>query len=374
MSTLSRYHKMSAQDWFASEVLARIIDSCSIPSFVIDRDHNVTHWNTAVEALTGIKRGDILGTDGQWRAFYREKRPVMADLIVDGASEDEIVGFYGRRCRKSSLIKGAYEAGDFFPDLGDKGKYLRITASPIKNDDGATIGGMETLEDVTRRMVAEENLHYYVRAITTAQEEERKRIARELHDDTVQVLTSLSRQIDNYMRGKKSLTPELSRFLSDLQEQLNAGAKSVHSFSQALRLSLLDDLGLIPALRSLVGRVSEGNQVRAVVEVAGEERRLGPEVETAVFRIVQEAVNNIRKHAQPCDASVRVEFAPDKVRVVISDNGKGFDLSEGIDALPRGGKLGLAGIRERVRLLAGTFHVWSSPGQGTRLTLEIPAR
>jgi signal transduction histidine kinase len=296
----------------------------------------------------------------------------MADLIVDGASDSEVQAIYGRRCRKSRLIEGAYEAVLKFPELGEEGRWLRFTASPIKDDDGYIIGAIETLEDVTRRVTATENLRYYLNAMTQAQEDERKRIARELHDDTVQLLGSLSRQLDSFLRTERGLKPEQAAFLKDMQGQLNAGAQSVHRFSQALRLSVLDDLGLIPALRSLVNGLHDRYGVKAELVVRGEAKRLTPEVETALFRIVQEAINNIGKHARASLATVTVEFGKGTVGLTVTDDGKGFDLTGSIEALPRAGKLGLAGMRERVRLLGGTFDLSSAEGKGTRLTASVP--
>lgn len=361
-----------SQDHLGSELLAKIIDGSTIPSFVIDRQHRVIHWNTAIEALTRIKKDDVLDTDGQWRAFYREKRPVMADLIVDGRSDEEIRAVYGRRCRKSHLIEGAYEAVFLFPDLGSGGRWLRFTASPIKDDAETIMGAIETLEDITHRVTAAENMRNYLRAITTAQEEERKRIARELHDDTVQTLASLSRQVDNFLRSEHDLKPEHAAFLKGVQTQLNAGAQSVHRFSQALRLSVLDDLGLIPALRSLVNGIQERHGIKAELTVKAEPRRLTPEVETALFRIVQEALSNISKHAGASEAGVMMEFGKESIRLTIGDNGEGFDLPQTVDGLAQAGKLGMAGMRERVRLLGGTFEVSSAPRRGTHITVEVP--
>lgn len=359
---------------FDSELLVQIIDGSSIASFVIDSQHKVAYWNTAMEVLSGIKREDILGTDGQWQAFYREKRPAMADLIADGAGDKEIEKYYGPSCKKSALIEGAYEAEEFFPDLDPEGKWLRFTASPIKDKNGKNVGVIETLEDVTQRKIAEENLHYYLKAVTSAQEEERKRIARELHDDTAQFLGSLSRELDNFIRKEHGLSPENINFLKDMLARINEGVQNIHRFSQKLRLSVLDDLGLIPALRSLVKTLQDRYGITARFQAAGEAKRYSPEVETAIFRIVQEATTNIGKHSQATEAEVIINFTPEKVHLTISDNGRGFSLTEPVDNLPRIGKLGLAGIRERVHLLGGTINIQSSPGNGTRLEIEIPVR
>jgi len=196
--------------------------------------------------------------------------------------------------------------------------------------------------------------------------------ARELHDDTAQVLGSLSRQLDNFVRKKHGLAPNEVFFLKDLQTQLNRGVRNVHRFIQDLRPSLLDDLGLIPAVRSLTKGLQESDGIGTDLKVLGKERRFSPEVESLMFRIVQEALNNIRRHAQASKAHVVVRFAKDRTKVTISDNGQGFELSGRVDDLPRSGKLGLAGIYERVQLLGGTIELKSTPGKETTLTIDVP--
>jgi PAS domain S-box-containing protein len=362
-----------AQSLLNSEMLGKIIDGSPIATFAINKQHEVTHWNIALESLSGIKREEIIGTDEQWRAFYTEERPVMADLIADGASASEIEAYYQHGCKKNRLIGGAYEAEDFFPALGRNGKWLHFTASPIKDKNGEIIGAIETLEDITERKHAEDNLHYYLREITRAQEEERQRIARELHDDTAQLLGSLSRQLDNLVRKECGLAPNEILLLKDLQTQLNGAVQSVHRFIQGLRPSLLDDLGLIPALRSLAKGLQEYDGIDTELKVCGREKRLLPEVESLLFRIVQEALNNIRRHAQASQAQVVIEFAEDRTRLTISDNGRGFELPGRVDDLPRNGKLGLAGMQERARLLGGTIEIKSTPGKGTTVIIDVPS-
>ena len=360
-----------AQSLLGSQMLANIIDGTSIALFVIDRQHKVTHWNTAIEALSGIKREEVIGTNEQWRSFYSEQRPSMADLIVDGAPADKIKAYYQDKCTRSLLIDGAYKAEDFFPALGSNGKWLHFTASPLKNDNGEVIGAIETLEDITERKRADENLHYYLLEITRAQEEERKRIARELHDDTAQVLASVARQLDNFVRKKHGFTPNEVFFLKGLEARLKSAVRGVNRFVQDLRPSLLDDLGLMPALRSLMRNLQESDGISTDLKVVGEERRFSPEIELLLFRIVQEALNNIRRHAQASETQAVMEFAKDKVKVTITDNGRGFTLSGRVDDLPRSGKLGLAGMQERVRLLGGIIEVKSEPGKGTTLIVEV---
>ena len=138
--------------------LSQIVQGSPIPTFVIDHKHVFVHCNKAFENLTGISAGDIIGTKQQWLAFYPAKRPVLADLIVDGATEEEITGYYGRGYRNSKTIEGAYEAEAFFSNLWEKGKWLFFTAAPLKDDDARIIGAIETLQDITEQKHAEEAL------------------------------------------------------------------------------------------------------------------------------------------------------------------------------------------------------------------------
>jgi PAS domain S-box-containing protein len=137
--------------------LQSIIGSSPIPAFIIGKDHLIIYWNKALEELSGIKSEEVVGTGQQWRAFYKTARPCMADLLVDKVQK-EIPQWYSGKFIKSKLIDGAYEATDFFPELGKKGRWLRFTAAVIRNSKGAVIGAVETLEDITPAKRAEEAL------------------------------------------------------------------------------------------------------------------------------------------------------------------------------------------------------------------------
>ena len=142
----------------SEERLARAVEGNSIPTFLIDGNHTVTHWNKSCENLTGISAAEIVGTQKAWFAFYAEERPVLANLIVDEATEKEIAGYYEGKYHKSILTEGAYECEDFYPDLGGKGKWLFSTASALKNLQGTVIGAIETFQDITERRSMEEQL------------------------------------------------------------------------------------------------------------------------------------------------------------------------------------------------------------------------
>lgn len=134
---------------------SQLVEGNPVATIVIDAEHRVTHWNRACVQLTGVAADDMIGRAEQWRAFYRERRPILADLIVDRALEGEVGQFYPGKYRPSLLIDGAWEAEDFFPSFGDGGRWLFFTAAAIRNDDGEIIGAIETLQDVTERRLAE---------------------------------------------------------------------------------------------------------------------------------------------------------------------------------------------------------------------------
>ena len=135
--------------------LRQIVNGSSVATFVIDENHIVTHWNRACELVTGASAGEIVGTRNQWRAFYPQERPVLADLVLDGAIEGEIERFYRDKFRRSDLIEGAYEVEDYFPAFGDGGRWLYFTAAPMRDSAGRIIGAIETLQDFTERRRAE---------------------------------------------------------------------------------------------------------------------------------------------------------------------------------------------------------------------------
>ncbi len=137
-------------------VIHGIMQGSPIPQFVIDKGHKVIYWNKALEKYSGIRANDIVGTDQHWRAFYKKKRPCMADLLVDDRVED-IPEWYDGKYSRSALLEGAYSAMDFFPELGENGKWLYFTAAAIKSN-GEIIAAVETLEDITERKRAEEQL------------------------------------------------------------------------------------------------------------------------------------------------------------------------------------------------------------------------
>lgn len=160
---IGRFYQIVWRKWAEQELqeseqrLYSILQGSPIATFVLGKDHRVIYWNLAVEVLSKIKAEDIIGTNHHWKAFYNTQRPCMADLLVD-EDLDAIPQWYSGTCTKSKLIAEAYEGMDFFPVLGEKGKWLRFTAAVIRDSSGSLIGAVETLEDITEQKQAEEEL------------------------------------------------------------------------------------------------------------------------------------------------------------------------------------------------------------------------
>ena len=142
-------------------------------------------------------------------------------------------------------------------------------------------------------------------------------------------------------------------------------------FTTNLRPDILDDMGLIPALEWLSDRLRNENGIETKLKIIGKEKRLIPETELSLFRIAQEAMNNVRKHAHASAIEIRIEFTESRITMSVSDNGRGFELPNTISHFAREQKLGLIGIDERVRLHNGVYEVKSSLGKGTTIYIEI---
>jgi len=217
-----------------------------------------------------------------------------------------------------------------------------------------------------------ENMRYYARQITRAQEDERKRIAREAHDETAQILVALSRQLDALMASPRLPSAAFKERLEGVRELTTDALQSVRRFSQDLRPPVLDDLGFVPAIRGLSRQLEQEAGVKTEFRVLGTAYRLSPEEELVLFRIAQESLNNIRRHADASEAKVTVSFRPNNVRMVIEDDGKGFDSPEKFVDLVASGRLGLIGMHERARIVGGALRIDAEPGRGTSVVVDAP--
>ena len=334
--------------------LRRLFENASDAIWTHDLAGNITAANKATEELTGYSVEEL--TKMNARDFLSEESLTLA-------------GQLRRRLFQREPVEQPYEQHLIKKDGTEA---ILMLATSLVTEDGKPIGFQHIARDVTKERWMQDSLRYYLQQITKAQEEERKRIARDLHDDTAQALYALTRQVDNFVRSNSNLPVDNAAFLKDLREQLGKVLQGVRHFSQDLRPSILDDLGLLATLRWLVDELKKQSGIELDLRVLGFERRLEPHVELMLFRIVQEALRNIVKHAEASKVEVEMDFGEDKIRVSISDNGKGFKLSGDLGDLPRVGRLGLAGMEERARLLGGSLRIQTEPDKGTTVMVEVP--
>lgn len=248
--------------------------------------------------------------------------------------------------------------------------FLRLSVNLI-SDNGSPVAFQLIARDVTDEKRMQENLQFYLQEATEAQEEERKRISRELHDETIQELVVLSQKLDMLSVESKSISEEDRKRLENLQQDTGNIMKGVRRLSQDLRPAALDRLGLIPALEWLLTDTEEYSGLKTSITVSGEKRRLPERIELVLFRITQEAIRNTWRHARASRVDLKIVFTKDMVSISVSDDGTGFILPKSMGDLAKEGKLGLAGMHERVRLIGGTMTAQSSPGKGTSIVVEV---
>ncbi|GAI30979.1 unnamed protein product, partial [marine sediment metagenome] len=148
-------------------------------------------------------------------------------------------------------------------------------------------------------------------------------------------------------------------------------SEDIRRLSRDLRPSLLDNMGLVPALRWLLNRLGQEDGIVTEMAVSGVERKLPSEIEVSIFRIVQEALNNVRRHSKASIAVLTLEFNSKSLKIMVHDNGKGFFLRETVGKLAAEGKLGIIGMQQRAQFLSGTLDIHSEPGKGTTVSIEL---
>jgi signal transduction histidine kinase len=216
----------------------------------------------------------------------------------------------------------------------------------------------------------EEEHKIYVAKIIKAQEDERKRISREIHDDTTQRLWILANNTQNLITDElRVLSPITASQLEIIKNEILQISSDAKKLSLALRPGILDDLGLIPAIRWQVEQLSNNN-IEGRIAVEGVPRQLTQEFNMHLFRIVQEALNNTKRHSGANEVLVTLAFHPKTVKLTIWDNGKGFSLRN-IKDISKENKLGIIGLQERVRLLDGVLKINSDHDRGTKVHIEF---
>jgi len=332
-----------------------LFDNASEAIWVHDIKGDILVANKACEKLTGYTRDELVGTN--ITTFLTEE-------FLDTAREV-----------KQKLLEGEAIEQLYEQRLVRKDGTTRIVkmATSLLIIEGEVAGFQNIASDVTEEKHMQDNMRFYVQQITRAQEDERKRIARELHDDMAPTMLLLIQRLDSIAsRTRLKLPNSLKEELEGLRNQAIEALEGLRRCAQDLRPSILDDLGLIVALEWMAEDLVKNYGIDAYVEVVGTERSLPAEVQLLLFRIAQEALSNIRRHAETSTVEVKLEFEDNKVRMTVSDSGKGFELPSHTEGLASLGKLGIIGMYERARLLGGNLKIQSELGKGTQVLAEVP--
>jgi PAS domain S-box-containing protein len=249
---------------------------------------------------------------------------------------------------------------------------ISLSTSEIKNSEGRTIGLIGVASDITERKRAEEELRLLPLRIIEAQEAERLRVARELHDGVNQLIASAKMRLRKVEDGVVSLNPAAREILARCSRLLVQALEENRRIAHNLRPSDLDEFGLAAATRNFCKELQSRTKLKVKYSIARIDQRLAPALELNLFRILQEAVNNIEKHARAGEVRLRIAVHGDSIILRIQDDGRGFDSKRGRAGRGKWRGIGLTNMRERAEFLGGTCTVESAPKQGTTITVRVP--
>lgn len=341
----------AAQEWRVT------FDGMRDPVCLIDRKGHIRRCNRAMQRLLGLPYDALLGRSC-WQLIYGRARPPAGCGIRDTRQKPRLQG-------KAMPVRG---------------RWYEVTTDPIFDEQERLVGGVHTLSDITERKLAEERLKQYgeqLRALSArmadVEEAERRRLARDLHDRVGQHLTALGINL-NYVRGCLPDQPTRVRDRLDAAiREIEGISRSIRNVMRDLRPDVLDDYGLTPALHGYAQQFTEQTGIEAEVVEARAWPRFAIDVETAIFRVVQEALTNVAKHAQATRVTITFDMRANTAVLAVADNGIGFDMLMPRPRSKRSG-WGLMTMSERAEGIGATWSIESAPGAGTRITVRMPMR
>ncbi|MDG4477085.1 ATP-binding protein [Thiovibrio frasassiensis] len=388
----------------SGERLSQILQASSIPTFVIDENHTITHWNKACAVMTGLSASEMVGTQYQWKAFYLYQRPILADLVLNGASEEHIAKFYNGKYRPSSLVKGAYEVEDFF-DFGHVSKWLFFTAAPIKNLAGDIIGAIETLQDVTDRKHMEDEVRRMNDVLEARVAERTTQLTRTyeqlLHAEKFSAVgklaASIAHEFGNPIIGIRNFLQGLRKYVK--LEKGDAEMLDV-AIAECVRvkdlISTLQDFN-----RPTTGKVASVDLHRIIEELLllGKkklsdrhiqvERNFSPNLPNiqAVPDQIKQVLLNVIGNAEEAmpetggTITITTELVGENVRILIQDTGKGIRVKDmgsifepffSTKPAVEGTGLGLSVSYGIIKRHGGDITAMSTRGKGTLFTIILP--
>ena len=316
--------------------------------FVRDMRNVIRYWNHGAEELYGWTPAEAIGRvshDLTRTIFPTSHEDVTTQVLREGRWEGELV--HTKRDGVQVVVASRW--------------------SLLRDPDGRPIGILETNNDITARKRAEHELEELAGRLIHAQEEERSRIGRELHDHISQMLGVLTITIDQ-LRTDSGTPPLLASALEELRHSTAAITTDIHSLSHRLHSSALDYLGLVPAVQRLVTEFATRHGIRIEFTHSAVPAPLSTDIALCLFRVTEESLTNIAKHSGAKSARVQLRGTADSLHLTIEDAGAGFDVA----SLDRKAGLGFVSMRERLRLVRGTVRIHSTPSHGTRVDVSVP--
>ncbi|MDY7019279.1 MAG: PAS domain S-box protein [Chloroflexota bacterium] len=334
------------------ELFANASDAIWIHSM----EGNIVLANKACEKLTGYPVPELIGKN-----VSQFLKPEALDLARGVKHSILSGGIMDQRYEQRLIRKDGSEA-------------IMQLATRLIVSGGNPQAFHNIAHDITEERKLRDNLQFYLRECLKAQEDERKRLSSELHDDTLQQILLLAHGVDNLASQTSSYLPkELRNEFEKLYELTQISYQGVKRYAQALRPRILDDLGLVPALKWLAQEITNLIGIKVQVETDAMPP-LASEIQLVLFRIAQEALNNVYRHSEASEVSIVLEHQVDKIKMTIRDNGRGFELPRQLSDFASQGKLGLTGIAERVRIIGGEVEFTSKVGKGTKITVKAPTK
>ena len=321
--------------------------------YVQDLEGNYTSINRAAEQLSGYTREEIIG--------HKFTEFIAVDHIRDAANRFcENIARQGETTHEVEL-------------LAKDGRRIPVeVSSRAIYENGELVGIQGMARDITERKLAQDALKMFSRKLIEAQEDERRRIARELHDQIGQILTAVKMNL--HMVQKVCTSPEACSYVKDNIEAVDEALRLVRDLSVDLRPPVLDDLGLATALRWYVNRYTArtGLDVEVEIGMIDDNERFSRDIETACFRIAQEALTNVIRHANANQVVVQLAKEENNLVLSVKDDGAGFDLEQLRKQSSRAATLGLVGMQERAHAAGGALEIDSEVSKGTVVRLTLP--
>ena len=334
----------------ASEMKYRgLFESSPIAILVLDANGTILDANPAAGVLFG-------------KAEETLKSMAVAELVGRGSEQKLLTSSQKDKWQQTSLTLSLRDGSEV---------YLEPTHTQVSDSQG-NITIQVLLRDVTEERHRQAGLKAYAAFVLRGQEEERQRMARELHDETIQSLALLCRRLDSVESTSGSLPQSAIEELREARKTAEEIVKDLRDFARALRPPILDDLGMVASIRRLVLDFTERSGIKGQLKAVGEERRLPRDTEIGLFRIAQEALWNVERHSRATEVVVTITFAGHEVRLDVKDNGVGFNVPPAPEGFSASGQLGLLGMQERAELVGGELEVQSSPEKGTTVIASIP--